>query len=65
MVRVTHPGGFVLALAEPDYGGRIDYPTELSQIGDWQKNALKQQGANPLMGRELRSIFSHAGINKY
>ena len=62
MVRVTHPGGFVLALAEPDYGGRIDYPAELSQIGDWQKNALMRQGANPLMGRELRSIFSRVGL---
>jgi ubiquinone/menaquinone biosynthesis C-methylase UbiE len=62
MVRVTHPGGFVLALAEPDYGGRIDYPTELSQVGDWQKDALIQQGANPLIGRELRSIFSRVGL---
>jgi ubiquinone/menaquinone biosynthesis C-methylase UbiE len=62
MARVTRPKGFVLALAEPDYGGRIDYPAELSQIGAWQMNALKQQGANPLIGRETRSIFSRAGL---
>lgn len=62
MVRVTRPHGFVLALAEPDYGGRIDYPLELFQIGLWQMTALKEQGANPLMGRELRSIFTRAGL---
>ncbi len=63
MVRVTQPHGFVVALAEPDYGGRIDFPPELSQIGIWQTNALKKQGANPFMGRELRSIFSSTGLS--
>lgn len=62
MIRVTRLKGFVLALAEPDYGGRIDYPPELSQIRNWQINSLKQQGANPLLGRELRSLFSQAGL---
>jgi SAM-dependent methyltransferase len=62
MVRVTRSNGYVLALAEPDYGGRIDYPVELSQIGTWQIDALKQEGANPLIGRELRSLFSHVGL---
>jgi ubiquinone/menaquinone biosynthesis C-methylase UbiE len=62
MVRVTRPGGYVLALAEPDYGGRIDYPPELSVIANWQSEALQQQGANPYQGRELRSIFHHADL---
>ncbi len=62
MARVTRPNGYVLALAEPDYGGRIDYPPELSKIGAWQSDALKQQGANPNMGRELRSIFTQADL---
>lgn len=62
MVRVTHPQGYVIALAEPDYGGRIDFPSELSKIGIWQTDALKQQGANPFIGRELRSLFYHAGL---
>jgi ubiquinone/menaquinone biosynthesis C-methylase UbiE len=64
MIRVTRPDGFILAMAEPDYGGRIDYPYELSQIGIWQINALKLQGANPMIGRELRSLFIHAGLSK-
>jgi SAM-dependent methyltransferase len=62
MARVTRPNGYVLALAEPDYGGRIDFPSELSQLGIWQTEALKEQGANPFMGREVRSIFSRAGL---
>jgi ubiquinone/menaquinone biosynthesis C-methylase UbiE len=62
MARVTQPGGAVLALAEPDYGGRIDFPPELSVLGDWQQAALRQQGADPLIGRRLRSIFQQAGL---
>jgi len=62
MVRVTRPGGWVLALAEPDYGGRIDFPSELSKIGVWQKTALINQVANPLMGRELNRLFHQAGL---
>ena len=62
MARVTRPNGYVLALAEPDYGGRIDFPSELSQLGIWQTQALREQGANPFMGREVRSIFSRAGL---
>lgn len=64
MVRVTQPGGAVLALAEPDYGGRIDFPPELSLLGEWQQAALRQQGADPLLGRKLRAIFHQAGISE-
>jgi ubiquinone/menaquinone biosynthesis C-methylase UbiE len=62
MVRVTRPNGYVIALAEPDYGGRIDYPDELSQLGRWQQESLLQQGANPCMGRELRALFHQSGL---
>ena len=62
MRRVTHDGGYILALAEPDYGGRIDFPDKLSQIGHWQIEALINQGANPVIGRELRSLFSECGL---
>lgn len=64
MVRVTSPGGVVLALAEPDYGGRIDYPPELEQLGQWQTEALKQQGADPFVGRKLSSLFHQAGLQE-
>ena len=62
MKRVTHPGGYLLAMAEPDYGGRIDFPNELVQLGTWQTQALKEQGANPFTGRRLRALFSNAGL---
>jgi SAM-dependent methyltransferase len=62
MARVTQLGGPVLALAEPDYGGRIDFPPELKVLGDWQQAALRQQGADPLLGRRLRAIFQQAGL---
>jgi ubiquinone/menaquinone biosynthesis C-methylase UbiE len=64
MVRVTNPGGVVIALAEPDYGGRIDYPLDLAQLGLWQKEALVRQGANPLIGRELRMLFNKADLGE-
>jgi hypothetical protein len=59
---VTAPGGVVLALAEPDYGARIDYPPELARLGFWQREALRVQGADPDMGRKLKAIFSQAGL---
>jgi SAM-dependent methyltransferase len=62
MARVTHPGGAVLALAEPDYGGRIDFPEALSQLGEWQMESLREQGADPHFGRKLGRIFHQAGL---
>jgi SAM-dependent methyltransferase len=62
MVRVTRQGGWVLALAEPDYGGRIDYPAVLREMGEMQIAALRRQGADPLIGRRLRSLFHRAGL---
>jgi SAM-dependent methyltransferase len=62
MARVTRPGGWVLALAEPDYAGRIDYPLPLAQMGRLQSAALKRQGANPDVGRQLSSLFIQAGL---
>src|SRR4030043_427826 len=52
MSRVTRSNGYVLALAEPDYGGRIDFPEALSQVSRWQIECLREQGANPLIGRK-------------
>ena len=62
MRRVTRPDGFVLALAEPDYGGRVDQPKELRLLGRWQAESLRRQGADPDLGRRLASLFAEAGI---
>jgi len=64
MVRVTKPGGAVLALAEPDYGGRIDYPQEFSILGEIQESALHNQGADPLMGRKLSGLLHQSGLTE-
>jgi ubiquinone/menaquinone biosynthesis C-methylase UbiE len=62
MRRVAAPGGAILALAEPDYGGRIDYPEALAALGKRQSQALLAQGADPQMGRRLAGLFSQAGL---
>jgi hypothetical protein len=62
MQRVTRPGGWVLALAEPDYGGRVDYPEALAEAGRLQAEALRAQGAEPNMGRRLMALFRQTGL---
>lgn len=64
MRRVTRPGGWVLCLAEPDYGGRIDYPPGLELMGEWQRRALKVQGADPVIGRSLGALLTRAGLKE-
>jgi ubiquinone/menaquinone biosynthesis C-methylase UbiE len=63
MRRVTRPGGAILALAEPDYGGRIDYPKALESLGQRQADALEAQGADPQAGRKLMDYFIRSGID--
>jgi hypothetical protein len=62
MKRVVRKGGAVLALAEPDYGGRIDYPDALASLGKMQQQSLVAQGADPLVGRKLKALFHQAGF---
>jgi ubiquinone/menaquinone biosynthesis C-methylase UbiE len=64
MRRVTRHGGVILALAEPDYGGRIDFPDSLSELGQWQAFALGSQGAQPNIGRRLMAEFNAAGFDQ-
>lgn len=62
MVRVTRPGGSVLVCAEPDYGGRIDYPD--LPLGPWQVRALRQEGADPCLGRQIRELFAQPAVRQ-
>ena len=64
MRRVVQPGGWVVALAEPDYGGRIDYPDPLSALGWKQAAALNAQGADTNAGRKLASWLAQAGLRE-
>jgi ubiquinone/menaquinone biosynthesis C-methylase UbiE len=60
IARVTRTGGDVLICAEPDYGGRVDWP-ELP-LKDWQCEGLRRQGADPLIGRRLRQLLAAAEL---
>jgi SAM-dependent methyltransferase len=62
MKRVTIPGGNILILAEPDYLHRIDYPPELVEVGQLQRQALIDQGANPDIGFSIGGLMDQAGI---
>ncbi len=62
MVRVTKPGGCVMAMAEPDHQSRIDYPPPLDKLGELQTSALQTQGADIAMGRQLRQFFYLCGL---
>jgi SAM-dependent methyltransferase len=62
MKRVAREGGQILALAEPDYDARVDKPVELEILGTWQREALRQQGADPGFGSRLAETFFQARI---
>ena len=64
MIRVVRPGCALLALAEPDYGGRIDFPDSLTELGQWQAFALGSQGAQPNIGRRLMAEFLAADLEQ-
>lgn len=61
MARVLEPGGVVLACAEPDYGGRIEYP-ENPLFSGAVAEALAAGGADPYLGRRLGELFRAAGL---
>lgn len=62
MVRATRPKGWIIAMAEPDYGGRIDHPPALEDLGELQMTSLVSQGADPQIGRRLRTLFLQTGL---
>jgi len=63
MVRVCKNGGYVIALAEPDYGGWLEYPE--MDLGNKHIQSLEQEGADPRMGRKLLNLFEKAGLRSY
>lgn len=62
MKRVARPGGWLLALAEPDYGARVDEPPDLKPLGKLQTQALVRRGANSSIGTSLGKLFRQAGL---
>lgn len=62
IVRVTKPGGKVLASLEPDYGGKIHWPENPKIDAIFSGQAIKEKGGDPHIGRKLRSLFIRAGL---
>jgi ubiquinone/menaquinone biosynthesis C-methylase UbiE len=60
--RILDHSGTVILFAEPDYGGRIDYPPYLQALGDAQTDSLENQGADPFIGRKIAELLSQAGF---
>ncbi|MDQ1372200.1 MAG: Class SAM-dependent methyltransferase [Candidatus Thermoplasmatota archaeon] len=54
--------GWVVCLAEPDLGARIDFPTELSPLAAIAEEGVRAEGGDPLMGRKLRAVFDACGL---
>ncbi len=53
---------WVACLAEPDYGGRIDHPAELTELTKYLAIEIKRLGGDPFIGRKLRAFFNQNGI---
>lgn len=64
MRRVTRSGGWVLALAEPDYEGRLDHPPDLIKLGSAQMKSLQRRGVDVIIGRRLASILHRTGLDE-
>ena len=62
MKRVTKPGGYVVAAAEPDYESRIDYPDLFKNIGQMQNHSLAFQGVDLSIGRKIGWMMREAGL---
>lgn len=62
ITKVTIPGGWIISVAEPDYGGRIDFPNSLDYSSSIIENLL-EEGADPFIGRKLEYIFSKSSLN--
>ena len=62
VARILQPGCELIAAAEPDFGGRIEYP-EASRLGPRMSAALRALGADPEIARKLPELFSREGFH--
>lgn len=58
--RVLAPGGALLAI-EPDYGGMIEHPPQISSQALWLAG-LRRAGADPTVGRKLPGLLASHGF---
>ena len=60
MARVSRD--WVICLAEPDHLGRISYPPGVAELDSLFVRSLREQGADPGMGRRLQEVFVRCGL---
>lgn len=54
--------GMLLVMAEPDYGGRIDFPSRLDFLKGIFIEHIEKAGGDPFIGRKLASLLREAGF---
>jgi SAM-dependent methyltransferase len=60
--KLLRADGLLLVLAEPDYGGRIDFPAELDFLKEIFIAHIGRAGGDPFIGRRLASLLRQAGF---
>lgn len=60
MARVARSS--VVCLAEPDYGGRVCHPREVEELDGPLIESLREEGADPLVGRKIAPLMERAGL---
>jgi SAM-dependent methyltransferase len=53
--------GTLLVLAEPDYGGRIDFPEDLGFLNEIFTGHILGKKGDPYIGRKLNTLLSDSG----
>ena len=53
---------WIICMAEPDFGARLDYPDELLPLSELIIDGIRQDGGDPFVGRKLREAFSACGM---
>ena len=61
MKRVSR--NWIVCLAEPDFGARIDYPEQFTSVARIVEDGVRAEGGDPLIGRKLRSLFRTCGLD--
>ncbi|MBN2400438.1 MAG: class I SAM-dependent methyltransferase [Candidatus Aminicenantes bacterium] len=62
IIKLLDKRGTLLILAEPDYGGRIDFPDELNFLNAIFINHIASQEGDPFIGRKINGLLSALGL---
>jgi SAM-dependent methyltransferase len=61
LIKLLNKKGILLILAEPDYGGRIDFPDELCFLNEIFTGHIISQKGDPFIGRKLKTLLLKSG----